>query len=135
MTRYARLAETLYPDWVRVVTYGDADAGSYELMADAGVVLVSRVGQTDRRYRVRCVAGKPTACDCPAGRWGKACKHKAILAGLIARRQFVMDDDRETVTDVAAVAEEKDAFYDRGPDRMADDAEAEEVGRRIMAAV
>lgn len=89
--RIARVAERLYPDWIRVVTYGEPDAGAYEVFGESPTsVRWTRIGQPERAYRVRCVGGKPVGCSCPGFRYGGKCRHTTILAGLLARGQFVL---------------------------------------------
>lgn len=90
--RYARVAETLYPDWIKVNTYGSDDDGSYEVMADgARSVRWTRIGQPTRTYRVRVTAGGvAVGCECKGWKFGRRCVHTTLTTGLIARGKFTL---------------------------------------------
>lgn len=69
--------------------------------ADGGVYCVRYAGEHDH------------SCDCPGHTYarGKGCKHVDAVAALLANDWV---DEVETVTDVAAGIEAKDAYYSRG---------------------
>lgn len=80
------------------------------------------------------------ACECKGFVFGKAgvpCKHIEAVTALVSNN-WLDGDDRETVSDRHADAEEKDAYYadafenHDGPDRMSDDAYADALGRRLV---
>jgi len=55
----------------------------------------------------------PTSCECRGflfSKTGTPCKHVEAVRALLANR-WLEHDGRETVTDLTAEAEEKDAFY------------------------
>lgn len=105
--RFARVAETLFADWVKVNTYGSDDDGSYEVMADGHrTVRWTRIGQPTRTYRVKVtLGGTAVGCNCDAGRFGKPCKHTRITTGLIAQGKFVLPADVQEAAECMAGAE------------------------------
>ena len=60
----------------------------YTVSSHDGAVWVSHTADADRKYRVDCTAGKPAACDCPAGHYGRDCRHRAMSAALIGRGEL-----------------------------------------------
>lgn len=93
--RFARVAETLFADWIKVNTHGSDDDGSYEVMADGPrTVRWTRIGQPARTYRVKVtLGGTAVGCECKGWkRWRKCC-HVTITTGLIAQGKFVLPAD------------------------------------------
>jgi hypothetical protein len=106
----------------------------YTVSASDGAIWWSHTDSSDRRYRVDCgPGGAPTSCDCPSR---VPCRHLLASITLIARGDLlppeVEVDERESVSDYRETAEEVGAWYDRGPDRLADDEHADAIGRRIV---
>jgi hypothetical protein len=103
----------------------------YTVSSSDGAFWWSHTDSSERRYRVDCGPSGPTSCDCPAR---VPCRHLLATITLIARGELDLPevDDRETVTDLHANAEEQSDWYDNGPDRLADDETADSLGRRIM---
>lgn len=68
-------------------------------------------------------AGRAVACDCRGWRFNGKCRHAAGTTAMIAEGRLdvpvvedtraAMADDRETVRDMAAEMEQRDADYDR----------------------
>lgn len=94
--RIARVAETLFADWIKVNTYGSDDDGSYEVMGESPTsVRWTRIGEPTRTYRVRVAGGVAVGCDCRGSkRWGRCC-HQTLTTGLIARGKFTMPTDAD----------------------------------------
>lgn len=98
-----------------------------------GVRLTKSVG--DENY-----VTTATGCECRGfvfSKTGQPCKHIEAVRTLLANG-WLAADGRETVTDVAAEAEDRDAYYadafenHDGPDRLADDEHADSLGRTIL---
>lgn len=75
-------------------------------------------------------------CECAGfvySRTGSPCKHVEAVRCLLANGWLALPgDEREAVADPREAAEELDAWYDRGPDGLEDDAHADALGRRIL---
>lgn len=104
IARVARVAETLFADWIKVNTYGSDDDGSYEVMADSPTsVRWTRIGEPTRTYRVWVASGVAVGCDCRGSkRWDRCC-HRTLTTGLIARGKFTMPTD--AVSDATVYAD------------------------------
>lgn len=87
----------------------------YTVSSADGAVWVSHTADPARRYRVHCEAGVPERCDCPAGYYGRECRHVALSRVLVARSDLLPPaddaDERETVADTHEEAAERDAWY------------------------
>jgi hypothetical protein len=105
--RFARVAETLFADWIKVNTHGSDYDGSYEVMADGPrSVRWTRVGQPARSYRVRVtLGGVAVGCECKGWKYGRKCVHVTLTTGLIARGKFKLPADVQESLECMAEAE------------------------------
>ncbi len=79
------------------------------------------------------------SCECKGfvfSKPGQPCKHIEAVRCLLTNA-WLDADERETVRDIHAEAEEMDAYYaggewDNGPDRLEDDEHADSLGRTIV---
>ena len=87
----------------------------YTVSSRDGAVWIDHTADRDRKYRVDCTSGKPAVCDCPANPRVAVCRHIAMSKKLVADGYLALPevdaDDRETVADLAADAEGRDAYY------------------------
>lgn len=124
----------------RAVKYTPAcsGVGVLELTDNRSHTRYALVRQPFGGYRLTKAGGSETyvvtvgQCECKGFVFGngKPCKHITALETVIGNGWL---DDRETVRDVYAEAEEMGEWYDTNePDRMGDDEYADAIGRRIV---
>ena len=110
--RTLRVLSSLTPHLAVVAVDEGRKHDEYTVSSSDGAFWWSHTDNPDRRYRVDCGPSGPTSCDCPAR---VPCRHLLASITLVARGELAMPpvdaDDRETVTDIHAEAEDRDAYY------------------------
>ena len=96
--RTLRVCERIDRTYIPAVLVTDGPkSDAYRVFTSPGTVHWDHRAGGGRYYRVECVGGKPSTCNCPAGTYRGTCRHLAATAKLIAVGELAAPaDERDT---------------------------------------